>query len=119
MSAVVVALAVTAGPVAAADGELETRQSAEGRTEALMAQREHLAQLSLVQSRAEIKAISSGPAPSMTLVDPDTGEQLAAMRLEPKVSPQAISTRIIGCQTTDACITRTDAVRIGFYGTGT
>ena len=67
------------------------------------------------QSAAAIDQLMAGGGNVQALVDPDTGETLAAFRM----SERALTPVAPGCSTTSACMVSSTNVPYGYSGSGT
>ncbi|SBN63673.1 hypothetical protein GA0004736_2611 [Curtobacterium sp. 9128] len=74
-----------------------------------------LAALQETQSTADAERILASGGNVQALVDPDTGEVLAAFRS----SARALTPVTPGCTTTSACMTSSSGVPYGYTGSGT
>lgn len=79
-----------------------------------------IAELELIgstQTAEEIQAIADQDAPTEILVDPETGDFLAARSISPSQKTRSISWLTPGCSSTSACI-NAGGVPFGYTGTG-
>jgi hypothetical protein len=81
--------------------------------------REILEDLAKTQSPEQVAEIYRSGERAEFLLDPETNEFVAAVKIEPTFSPFAITPLGPGCATDSVCLRNSSGTNFGFIGTGT
>ncbi|UKJ63942.1 hypothetical protein H1Q78_00100 [Cellulosimicrobium cellulans] len=109
-------LVVPAGAATAASDEpLPATNAPQGSEEV----RTILEDLAETQSPDQVAEIYRSGERAEFLLDPETNEFIAAVRIEPTFSPFAITPLGPGCATDSVCLRNSSGTNYGYIGTGT